>query len=137
MKPQLTDAQISRVQKCLGDGHKLDACKLYMDLTGSSLLEAKQFVENLSNAEPRPSGSAEELEQALVDQVLDLLQSGCKLDAVRLYKESTGKSLMESKIFIEKLVDEFKIPERSNSQSGCVGLILVFVVLGFILQLML
>ena len=69
--------------------------------------------------------------------MLDLLESGCKLDAMRLYKDHTGKSLMESKVFIEKLISDFQILEKANSQSGCAGVILVFVVLGFILQFML
>ncbi len=134
MNPQLTDAQINQIRKCLGNDQKLDACKLYMDFTGSSLLEAKQFVENLPGVEP---GSAKDAEQELVEQVLDLLESGCKLDAMRLYRDHTGKSLMESKVFIEKLISDFQILEKSNSQSGCAGVILVFVVLGFILQSML
>ena len=57
-----------------------------MDFTGGSLLEAKQFVENLPGVEP---GSVEDTEQELVEQVLDLLESGCKLDAVRLYRDHT------------------------------------------------
>jgi hypothetical protein len=65
------------------------------------------------------------------------LESGCKLDAVRLYRDRTDRSLMESKNFIEKLISEFEILEKSKSQSGCVGIILIFVVLGFILQSML
>ncbi len=134
MDPQLTDAQINQIRKCLGNDQKLDACKLYMDFTGGSLLEAKQFVENLPGVEP---GSVEDTEQELVEQVLDLLESGCKLDAVRLYRDHTGKSLMESKVFIEKLISDFQILEKSNSPSGCVGVILVFVILGFILQSML
>ena len=69
--------------------------------------------------------------------MLDLLESGCKLDAMRLYKDHTGKSLMESKVFIEKLISDFQILEKANSQSGCAGVNLVFVVLGFILQSML
>ena len=134
MDSQFSDAQSNQIRKCLGNDQKLDACKLYMDFTGGSLLEAKQFVENLPGVEP---GSVEDTEQELVEQVLDLLESGCKLDAVRLYRDHTGKSLMESKVFIEKLISDFQILEKSNSPSGCVGVILVFVILGFIVQSML
>jgi ribosomal protein L7/L12 len=102
-----------------------------------SLLEAKQFVESLSSVEPGESDIAEDCDEALIGQILDLLESGCKLDAVRLYRDRTDRSLMESKNFIEKLISEFEILEKSKSQSGCVGIILIFVVLGFILQSML
>ena len=133
----LTDAQISKIRKQLSEGGKLDACKLHQNFTGSSLLEAKQFVESLSSVEPGESDIAEDCDEALVGQILDLLESGCKLDAVRLYRDRTGRSLMESKNFIEKLISEFEILEKSKSQSGCVGIILIFVVLGFIVQSML
>ena len=123
--------------KQLSEGGKIDACKLHQNFTGSSLLEAKQFVESLSSVEPGESDIAEDCDEALVGQILDLLESGCKLDAVRLYRDRTGRSLMESKNFIEKLISEFEILEKSKSQSGCVGIILIFVVLGFILQSML
>ena len=137
MDSQLTDAQVDQIRKKLGDGRKIDACKLYRGFTGSSLREAKQFVENLSSGDPPISDAKEGSEEALVEQILDLLEAGCKLDAVRIYKDHTGKSILESKTFIESLIDEFEILEKPNSQSGCAGLILIFVVLGFILQSML
>jgi ribosomal protein L7/L12 len=137
MDTPLTDSQISKIRKQLSEGGKIDACKLHQDFTGSSLLEAKQFVESLSSVEPGESDIAEDCDEALIGQILDLLESGCKLDAVRLYRDRTDRSLMESKNFIEKLISEFEILEKSKSQSGCVGIILIFVVLGFILQSML
>lgn len=131
MESPLTDAQIREIRQRLSDGQKIDACKLHQDFTGSSLLEAKQFVESLASVERSEADVARDLDQALVGEILDLLEAGCKLDAVRHYKDHTGKSLKESYNFIGKLIGEFEILEKSNSPSGCVGLILIFVVLGF------
>lgn len=134
MDSPLTDAQIREIRKRLSEGRKIDACKLYQNFTDSSLREAKQFVESLASVERSEADAPEDLDQALVGEILDLLEAGCKLDAVKLYKDHTGRSLLESKNFVEKLIDDFEILEKSTSQSGCVGLILIFVVLGFILQ---
>jgi len=136
MESSLTDAQIREIRQRLSDGQKIDACKLHQDLTGSSLLEAKQFVESLAGVERSDADVAKDLDQALLGEILDLLEADCKLDAVRLYKDHTGKSLKESYNFIGRLIGEFEILEKSSSPSGCLGLILISVVLVFILYSM-
>ena len=125
MADKLTDEQIETIRLELQAGRKLNAVKLYKQWTGSSLVAAKNYVENL------PAGTAtvswdKDLDGKQIDEILDAIQAGSKLKAVKLYKEATGVRLKESKKFIERLTHELGIEPRK----GCAATILLFVIAG-------
>lgn len=113
----LTNEQVNEIANKVQAGNKIAAVKLYRDWTGSSLLEAKQFVDGVDGRSgPITAGFAEGVDAEQIDRILDALQSGKKLDAIKLYKEASGKPLMEAKAFIEGLMTELEIEDSSR---GC------------------
>lgn len=108
-------------------GNKLAAVKIYKLATGSSLMDSKKAVEAMMRGEsysPRSlDGGANQ------DLILDAIFENKKLNAVKLYMEVSGASLMESKKFIEALTEQLR--EESSAEfkpesPGC-ALLLLFV----------
>ncbi len=123
MDKQLSDSQISQLRDELSNRRKLAAVKLYKEWAECSLLEAKNFVESLADGNVATGDqTGSNLDDRVMDRILDALQKGNKLEAVKLYKESSGLSLMESKKFIEKLMSELGVEDSKGS--GCAGMIL-------------
>ena len=71
------------------------------------------------------SDEISEVDSEVVQSVVDSLAKGQKIQAVRIYMDATGKSLLESKKFIEELIPGLveKDPERfsglARSGTGC------------------
>jgi ribosomal protein L7/L12 len=122
---ELTDDQVAQLRYELTAGRKLAAVKLYKEWTGSSLVAAKNYVESLPT-DTAVADFDEGIETHQMDRILDALQQGNKLEAVKLYRESSGLNLMESKKFIEGLMKELGIEDRP----GCGAAVLLLVVLG-------
>ena len=70
---------------------------------------------NDENADDSP-----DVDPEVVKSVVDCLAQGQKIQAVRTYMDATGKSLLESKQFIEELIPGLveKDPERFSGLSG-------------------
>ena len=122
MSSELTPDQLEQVQRELDRG-LIYAVKMYKDATGCSLLEAKQACERIRDG--RDPGERISDDQWM-DGVLDALGEGRKLEAIKLYREKSGKSLKESKEFVENLAKELNL----DMPSGCAGMILLLITLG-------
>lgn len=48
-------------------------------------------------------------------ELLDLLRSGHKIEAIKLYRQQTGQGLAESKAAVERLERDGELPERHPS----------------------
>ncbi len=125
MSDNLTEEQIETIRLELQAGRKLNAVKQYKQWTGSSLVAAKNYVESLPVG-PEADSWDKDLDGKQIDEIFDAIQEGSKLKAVKLYKESTGARLKESKVFIERLMHELGIEQRK----GCAATILLFVIAG-------
>jgi len=130
MAAELTDDQVNQIRSKLAAGRKLVAVKMYKDWTGSSLVDAKNSVERLQAG--NQMGVAEfgnELESDQLDKILDAIEQGRKLNAVKLYKESAGASLMDAKEFIERLMKELEIEDPGSvpGAQGCASMVLLLV----------
>ncbi|WP_372721057.1 hypothetical protein [Novipirellula sp.] len=125
MSDNLTEEQIETIRLELQAGRKLNAVKLHKQWTGSSLVAAKNYVESLPVG-PQTVTWDKDLDGKQIDEILDAIQEGSKLKAIKLYKESTGVRLKESKVFIERLMHELGIEQRK----GCAATILLFVIAG-------
>jgi ribosomal protein L7/L12 len=72
----------------------------------------------------------DELDNEQIRQVTDALAGGKKIQAIKLYREFTGKNLIEAKEFIDELIPKLKEqdPERYASldekSAGCASVIL-------------
>jgi ribosomal protein L7/L12 len=108
-----------RVLALVREGRKIEAIKLYRDMTGTGLKDAKDAVEalerggSLAEARRGPAGSEAD--------VLQLLRAGQKILAIKLYRERTGVSLLEAKNAVEAMATEQGIPP---GRSGCAGAVL-------------
>jgi len=73
---------------------------------------------------------ADELTHEQIEDIGNSLASGRKIEAIKIYREATGKGLKEAKEFIDALVPELlkqnpeKYAKLSQSTAGCASVIL-------------
>jgi ribosomal protein L7/L12 len=118
----------NRVIALAREGKKIEAIKLYRDLTGAGLKEAKDAVEALERGDSPASASSRSNEDAA--DILDLLRAGQKIRAIKLYRDKTGAGLADAKNAVEALAGKSGIPV---SQSGCGSAVLLMLVFASIL----
>tara|TARA_E500000305_G_C3934998_1_gene194630 strand:+ start:174 stop:488 length:315 start_codon:yes stop_codon:yes gene_type:complete len=72
--------------------------------------------------------NSSEMDQQDRNQIIQAIQNGRKIEAIKIYRECTGNNLLEAKNFIEGLTEELReqnpesIPEN-NSGCGTAALI--------------
>lgn len=112
MKPTNISVQLyQELLELCRQGQKLEAIRRYKEATGSSLAEAKDIIDSFDTADAVPLSSAQHTgassqHRAPVStdqQVLDLCRQGNYLQAVKVYKDATGKGLKESKDYVDQL----------------------------------
>jgi ribosomal protein L7/L12 len=97
------DALVQEVMELLRDGRKINAIKRYRAATGVGLKEAKEAVEAI--ARKSEGVSREDVPQdALVQEVIELLRDGRKINAIKRYRAATGVGLKEAKEAVEAIV---------------------------------
>jgi large subunit ribosomal protein L7/L12 len=123
-EPQSLDG---RVIALVRDGRKIEAIKLYRDMTGAGLKEAKDAVEALERG-----GSPSTTRETSGDdpEILNLLRAGQKIRAIKLYREKTGVGLAEAKNAVEALARAQGIPA---GQSGCGSAVLSLLVVASVI----
>lgn len=84
---------------------------------------------NDSNSTPSDESSAAEEQSEFVEQIINSLKQGNKIQAIKDYRESTGAGLKESKEAIEELIQKYEIPMKS----GCASMILIALSATFLL----
>lgn len=113
-----------QVAERLQAGRKIEAIKLYRDATGASLLDAKNFVEELERTLATgqlPASRPVDSQSAADNQpVLDLLRRGERVQAIKLYREREGVGLAEGLAAVNQLAAEAGI---ETPKSGCFGLL--------------
>ncbi len=89
---------LAQVHALISEDRKLEAVKYVMDQAKIGLLEAKNFVDELSNKEDANSADID-----LMEQIKTFLKQNKKIEAVKLVKSVTGMGLKESKDFVENI----------------------------------
>lgn len=135
MSHGITNDDRERIQAALAAGDKIDAIKMYRLATGAGLAEAKQAVEAIEAGQSLEPGPLDVARNEDVDAIQTALFAGKKIQAIKLYRESTGKGLKESKNFIEALEVELRRidPTRFTTPAakGCgTAAIVLFVLFG-------
>jgi ribosomal protein L7/L12 len=80
-----------------------------------------------------------ELSDDQVRQVTDALAGGSKIEAIKLYREFTGKGLADAKMFIDQLIpklieqDPTKYASLSQKSTGCASLIMIGLIITVLL----
>jgi ribosomal protein L7/L12/outer membrane protein assembly factor BamB len=94
-------------------GNKIEAVKLYRQITGAGLREAKDAIDLIAAGKMREvanytislgqfSPPASNL-AAKMQEIQRLIRSGNKIEAIKVYREATGAGLKESKDVIDRL----------------------------------
>lgn len=126
MTNDIPPESMDEIIKLIGAGQKLEAVKRYKNLRRTSLLEAKNFIEELTDRLEQESPGILAAPSEL-EEISELIYAGQKLEAVKRYRDQRSVSLVDAKQFIEQLTDELKqkYPDRFSTRSttGCAGLI--------------
>ncbi len=99
-------------------GKKIEAIKLYRESHGVGLKEAKDAVEALADGR----NPAAEASPDADDDVLELMRSGKKIAAIKIYCGRHDVGLKEAKDAVEALAAQHGIAAQG---SGCAGVILL------------
>ena len=147
---ELSHEETGRLTDLILAGQKIEAIKVYKDITGMGLRESKEFIDDFEaqlrrehpdfpgsvafNPKPhRPSlGNMPEDD---AKKMTDLIFAGQKLAAIKMYRDATGLGLKESKQFIDQLEKQLReeCPENfaHAAKTGCsvvaVGVLLALV----------
>jgi ribosomal protein L7/L12/outer membrane protein assembly factor BamB/DNA-directed RNA polymerase subunit RPC12/RpoP len=105
-----TEEATARIREFLDSGKKIEAIKVYRELTGAGLKEAKDAVEAFqSGGYLVLPGSTAETSSGLIDQtaqlgrVAQLVQAGQRAEAINVYRETFDVSATEADAAIEKI----------------------------------
>lgn len=123
------------VLDALENGQTIEAIKLLRAASGLGLKEAKDLIDAYQQGKPLSVQIASTIDQ-LPASVMAALQSGNKIDAIRLLREQTGLGLKEAKDAVEAMkmpkIDgkaHFPTVERPSSMGG-IGWLLAMVAIG-------
>ena len=99
----ISEDQRDEIQALLDGGNTIEAIKLYRELTGVGLKEAKEYVDGLeAGAQPLPSAPTVPPAGDLAE-VQALAHAGNTIEAIKLYRELTGVGLKEAKDYVDSL----------------------------------
>ena len=118
----MTDNQI---QQLVAQGRIIEAIKMFRELHGVGLKEAKDAVDAMSRGQTPASRGVNNVSE---QQVYDALFAGNKNEAIRLWRQLSGSGLKESKGFIDALELDLRAesPERFTAapqRFGCAGVL--------------
>ena len=109
--PDGPEPTMEDVGRLVREGRKIDAIRLYRDLTDTSLKDAKAAVEQMIAMGEFPTTPTEPPPDVLASlkgdqEFLALIRAGQKIDAIKLYRERTGVGLLQARQGVERLEKE-------------------------------
>lgn len=121
---------LSEVREQIKRGKKIEAIRIYREITGSSLKEAKEAVQAIELGRPvavpgqvaigsAPAAFASSAEA--MDEIKQLLRSGNKIEAIRVHREAFNTGLKDAKDAVEAIESDLKFqaaPKPSVAQSA-------------------
>ena len=129
----MTSAQRREIIEALQNRQKIEAIKLYREATGRDLMEAKDFIESLQQSlttgEVPDADRQLSLSDELRNEIVEQLQAGKKIHAVKVYRDATSTSLRQAKDAVEAIGRENGV-ESGSSGFGCVAVVLALLVAG-------
>ena len=111
--PSLTPDQVQRIHELIHNQQLIHAIKLYREVTGTGLAEAKDAVEAMARGEALkpPSGMLDYDNPILEARIKSLLAKKQKVTAVKIYREEYGVGLKDAKDAVDRI-------ERSMKRDG-------------------
>ncbi|MEW5742070.1 MAG: hypothetical protein AB1938_24355 [Myxococcota bacterium] len=90
-------------------GRKVEAIRLYRQLTGQGLAEAKAAVEQLSGRAPAAPRKQGIILREVRDADIELqIRTGHLMNAIALYREKNGVGLQEARTAVERWRDRLR-----------------------------
>ena len=68
----------------------------------------RRLLQAIQMLEMEKAGMADQLTQEQMERIAEALASVRKIEAIKLYREATGKDLKEAKEFIDALIPKLK-----------------------------
>jgi len=143
--------KLAELKQLVHSGQKIEAIKLYRQMFDVGLKEAKDAVEKLEAGEPLvltrasvTSTGASADQAARLAEMVQLLQAGKKIEAIKLYREIFDVGLKEAKDAVEAMEAGLgpvpaAQPRRAAKSTGCVstgvGLLAAIGIVGFVLAM--
>ena len=116
----ISTQQELQIRELTATGNKISAVKLYREITGVGLKEAKDAVDAIQRGEsvdiPTPA-QVGETASALEDQIRRLLVERKKIDAVRIYRETHKCGLKEAKDAVDAIEAKTRVEMYANLPS--------------------
>ena len=106
-----------QIRELIVQGNLIAAIKLYRELTGVGLAEAKDAVEAIQRGEPvHPPPIPPDLQDdaLLEEQLKRLLAKKQKIQAVKLYRETYNSSLKGAKDAVDSIEAKLRRETRTN-----------------------
>jgi large subunit ribosomal protein L7/L12 len=88
---RVDDGLVARVRSLMEAGQKIEAIKLFRERTGAGLKKSKDAVEAIQRGQAPPASSLGDW--TFEDEVATLLEQGQKIEAIKRYRERTGRGL--------------------------------------------
>jgi ribosomal protein L7/L12 len=96
-------ANLEEVHRLMLQGQKIQAIKVYRELSGVGLKEAKDYVDALESGRPLAAAKPAPIGGGDLAEVHTLALQGQKIQAIKLYRELTGAGLKEAKDYVDSL----------------------------------
>jgi ribosomal protein L7/L12 len=147
--------KLAEFKRLVHSGQKIEAIKLYRELFSVGLKEAKDAVDKLEAGEPVvltsvsvTSSSASADQAARMAEMMQLLQAGKKIEAIKLYRQMFDVGLKEAKDAVEAMeagigggpgpslsVTQVRRTKSGSCVSTVVGLLIAIGIAGFVLAM--
>jgi len=105
-----------QINEMIEANNMIAAIKLYREMTGAGLAEAKQVIETMARGEVvKPFSEMQQFDEPIMEgKIRSLLARSQKIEAIKIYREEHGVSLKEAKDY----VDQIDYSMRRENQSG-------------------
>lgn len=103
--PSLRPDQVQEIHDLIHQKQIIQAIKLYREVTGVGLAEAKEAIEEMASDEfSKPASGARDLDNPVLEsRIKSLLARRRKIDAVKIYRDEYGVGLKEAKDAVDKI----------------------------------
>jgi ribosomal protein L7/L12 len=114
--------QFKRVKELIEAGNKIEAIKVYRELTGVGLKESKDAVDAMEAGKPVMLTNSQAFSQTfsgnddkeLLDEINRHLHNGNKIEAIKVYREKYKVGLKEAKDAVESMEAGQSIDQTSS-----------------------
>lgn len=131
-------AVVRQITELIHGGKKIQAIKLYHETFGAGLAEAKAAVEQLERGQGAAFGQTIVIKstsmdsQAALHEARALLDSGRKIEAIKVYRQAFAVGLAEAKAAVEQMErgETVTPPPVGESQAGALARIVALIQAG-------